>query len=204
MKPVQTDACNAVLTHPHADDMPVERCAFKDPNAPLDTPAQPGFESTWLTSEREREAIAAGMPVTLRIWGSGHPPVSLSVLNVPHARGPLTRDHADAAAGALIRQLDHAGMLKVDPSDIDAAELSKLWQAAIDETAELAREAGRAIDEFIESAGADASSTGDTSASAGDERPLSADRRCNCPPSVIVDHAPIGDPPICPRCEGLR
>lgn len=37
------------------------------------------MESAWYPSEEEKAAIAAGRPVILTVWGSGHPPVSVNV-----------------------------------------------------------------------------------------------------------------------------
>lgn len=35
--------------------------------------------SQWLPSEEERQLIAKGAKVNLLVWGTGHPPVSVSV-----------------------------------------------------------------------------------------------------------------------------
>ena len=47
------------------------------------------FESVWTPTDKERVLIANGQNIALRVWGKGHPPVSLVVTDVelgrPHA-----------------------------------------------------------------------------------------------------------------------
>jgi len=37
------------------------------------------MDSAWYPTDEEKAAIAAGRPVILTVWGSGHPPVSVNV-----------------------------------------------------------------------------------------------------------------------------
>lgn len=46
-------------------------------------PETPAMETAWLPTPREIEAINAGAPIILTIIGEGHPPVMLSVGDVP-------------------------------------------------------------------------------------------------------------------------
>lgn len=46
-------------------------------------PETPAMETAWLPTPKEIEAITAGAPIILTIIGTGHPPVMLSVGDVP-------------------------------------------------------------------------------------------------------------------------
>lgn len=43
------------------------------------TDGEPWLESVWELNDPEREVIAKGGTIVLRVWGSGTPPVSLNV-----------------------------------------------------------------------------------------------------------------------------
>jgi hypothetical protein len=44
---------------------------------------QTTMRSAWHPNEEEKAAIAAGAPVVLWVWGTGHPPVAVTVGEVP-------------------------------------------------------------------------------------------------------------------------
>lgn len=52
-------------------------------NSTVSGPETPAMETAWLPTPREIEAITAGAPIILTIIGQGHPPVMLSVGDVP-------------------------------------------------------------------------------------------------------------------------
>ncbi|HLP70429.1 MAG TPA: hypothetical protein VK181_23225 [Rhizobium sp.] len=52
-------------------------------DCPVNGPGTPAMETAWLPTPDEIEAINAGAPIILRILGTGHPPVSLYVGEVP-------------------------------------------------------------------------------------------------------------------------
>jgi hypothetical protein len=43
----------------------------------------PLIRSTWVPTDEERARIAAGENVELIVWGHGHPPVAMGVVNYP-------------------------------------------------------------------------------------------------------------------------
>lgn len=43
----------------------------------------PAIQSSWIPDPKELEAMAKGAPVVLTLMGTGHPPVLLSVGEVP-------------------------------------------------------------------------------------------------------------------------
>lgn len=43
----------------------------------------PAMETAWLPTPGEIEAIAAGAPIILRVIGTAHPPVMMSVGDIP-------------------------------------------------------------------------------------------------------------------------
>lgn len=74
MKPVKTPESNFTFILPGGtkeNNLPV--CQLDD----LD--GQPMIISTWELDEDERNLIAEGARIQLAVWGSGHPPVMLSV-----------------------------------------------------------------------------------------------------------------------------
>lgn len=46
------------------------------------------LRSCWVPSDQEREAIANGANVELIVWGGGHPPVAMEVVNYPLGAPP--------------------------------------------------------------------------------------------------------------------
>jgi hypothetical protein len=52
-------------------------------NSTVSGPETPAMETAWLPTPKEIEAITAGAPIILTIIGTGHPPVMLSVGDVP-------------------------------------------------------------------------------------------------------------------------
>lgn len=89
MRPVKTDSSNVRLIHPEEEGKPddqrqgdlfAERMFLVDPET---QDQRPGFESVWIPTDGERKALANGAPITLRLWGSGHPPVNMLVGDPP-------------------------------------------------------------------------------------------------------------------------
>lgn len=54
--------------------------------------------STWELDEDERRAIAAGHNIELAVWGRGHPPVSLRVVNHALGKPPVLTSEGDGDA----------------------------------------------------------------------------------------------------------
>jgi len=79
MRPVQTEASNVRLSLPNDTtgdgDLPAERCVDQD--------GRQLIETVWRPSPEERELLTSGADVTLRVWGAGHPPVSIGVTAPP-------------------------------------------------------------------------------------------------------------------------
>lgn len=48
----------------------------------------PLIRSTWVPTDEERARIAAGENVELIVWGMGHPPVAMEVVNYPLGAPP--------------------------------------------------------------------------------------------------------------------
>ena len=157
MKPIKTDESNVNLTLPGAADLPATRCRFHDPG---DGEESNGFETVWIADEDERERLASGAPVILRVWGNGHPPVSLVIPEIPAHRKAVDRDHASRALGALLAALKEKaetslallqpateGQPKVTIGDVLPAPVDflALWESSLDLTAQRGE-----IDEAIE------------------------------------------------------
>lgn len=72
MRPQAVEGSNHVLTLPGdttgRGDLPAEVVLTDEGRA---------FETTWVPSPDERRQIAAGANVLLRLYGTGHPPVSV-------------------------------------------------------------------------------------------------------------------------------
>jgi hypothetical protein len=72
MKPIPFKEANKVFTKPPS--MTDEECSPLHVHNTGDA-----LISCWQPSEEEREAIARGEPIWLRVHGQGHPPVSIEV-----------------------------------------------------------------------------------------------------------------------------
>jgi hypothetical protein len=48
----------------------------------------PLVRSCWVPTDEERQAIAEGANVELVVWGLGHPPVAMGVVNYPLGAPP--------------------------------------------------------------------------------------------------------------------
>lgn len=72
------------LTYPGAEPLYAERCKFRNPKPPFDESR--GFETRWHPDLGEQRAVANGAPVILRVWGDGHPPVSVGAGNPDDSR----------------------------------------------------------------------------------------------------------------------
>ena len=46
------------------------------------------IRSTWVPTDEERQRIAEGSNVELIVWGSGHPPVAMAVVDYPLGAPP--------------------------------------------------------------------------------------------------------------------
>lgn len=65
------------------------------------------MESAWAPSPQELEALAQGANVKLWIWGTGHPPVAITVDGAPSFRG---RAKWERTCGALISEVEIKGV----------------------------------------------------------------------------------------------
>lgn len=92
------DGATRVLGKP-VDWNPEDKCqslAIKD--HVLDT-GQNVMESSWVPTPQEAEALGKGAHIHLWVWGSGHPPVAITVDQVPTFRG---RAKWQRSTGALV------------------------------------------------------------------------------------------------------
>lgn len=91
MKPIRTPTTTTVFKLPGGtdeNDLPAEIVIDQDGRLVLET--------AWQPTAAELEAIVNGAPVTLRVWGEQHPPVSVTVAD---ASPPfVTVDYARPAA----------------------------------------------------------------------------------------------------------
>lgn len=89
-------------------------------------PGTPAMESAWLPTPDELTALAAGAPVILRTYGSGHPPVMLYVGENAGAAEELVGKALRAAYHALrsYEMGNAATDLAKDIADVLAAILS--------------------------------------------------------------------------------
>jgi hypothetical protein len=72
------DGCTRRMGKPDDGPWTDETCdvlAIKD----METPMGNVMVSEWVPSQEERDRIAAGMPIHLWVYGTGHPPVSITV-----------------------------------------------------------------------------------------------------------------------------
>lgn len=150
MRPIQTDDANTNLTLEGALPLPAQKCLFRD----HDGTETPGFETTWLPDEDERERVGAGAPILLRVWGDRHPPVQLVIPEIPAHRKAIDRDHATRAIGhllaALQSRLADVGSKAESQYPPDAlpepVDFLALWESSLDLTAQKDE-----LDEAIES-----------------------------------------------------
>jgi hypothetical protein len=102
MKPVETEKSDVTLVLEGAGDLPAEKIELIHPDD--ESNRSPGFETTWVPDDGERRALMNGAHVLLRVWGAGHPPVSLQVGEPPEAgdralAAQYTFDHIVRAFG---------------------------------------------------------------------------------------------------------
>lgn len=84
MKPTDFPQANFTWNRPY--DMTDEECEPLRAYRAQSGPDGAYSVSRWMPSEEERAAIAAGGPVWLYVFGTGHPPVSVT------ARSPFPKD----------------------------------------------------------------------------------------------------------------
>jgi hypothetical protein len=46
------------------------------------------IRSTWVPTDEERQRIADGSNIELLVWGTGHPPVTMDVVDYPLGKAP--------------------------------------------------------------------------------------------------------------------
>lgn len=107
MRPIKTLDQNVILylSDPQTGerdpdcDLPAERCVDQHGNEFLET--------TWRPDPGEQRALANGAPIVLRVWGKGHPPVSVGVSDdVPKdAVALMSLDHGRRAGQWLARNV---------------------------------------------------------------------------------------------------
>lgn len=100
------DGATRVLGKP-VDWNPEDKCqslAIKDHT--LDT-GQNVMESSWVPTPQEAEALGKGAHIHLWVWGSGHPPVAITVEEVRTFRG---RAKWQRSTGALISDSEIPGI----------------------------------------------------------------------------------------------
>lgn len=164
MNPHPTDRSNVRLTLPggtNANDLPAERIRLYQADHPAGTDgaeerATDGYESAWLPDEQEREAIGAGAPIMLIIWGRAHPPVQLHVPAVPEGRAAIDRDHAHRTLGRLYTLLEKRlgdvsskAESQYPPDALpEPTELLTMWEQALADTAQAPDVADRVIAEL--------------------------------------------------------
>jgi hypothetical protein len=86
-----------------AEDLPAERCRFRDPRTGDESN---GYETTWDPDPGEQKALVNGAPIILRVWGDGHPPISLGVGEpAPNPRALVDRRLWLLALGKLFDML---------------------------------------------------------------------------------------------------
>lgn len=136
MRAVKHDRCNLNLTLPggtEKNDLPAERVRVVD-EVLGDSWA---IETTWIADETERESVAAGSPVVLRVMGNGHPAVAMFVPEVAPDRAAIDRDHASRAIGRLYSELAEGSG---DVSKMEPTAFLGLWEQAVAETTQGAGE----------------------------------------------------------------
>lgn len=62
------------------EDKPCQSLAIRDTTS---TEGDPVMGSAWIPTPEELERLKAGAHIHLWIWGTGHPPVALTVGEVP-------------------------------------------------------------------------------------------------------------------------
>jgi hypothetical protein len=55
-----------------------------------DAAGHPILRSTWVPTDAERKAIARGHNIELIVWGTGHPPVNMDVVDYPLGKAPAS------------------------------------------------------------------------------------------------------------------
>lgn len=105
MNPVATHKTNFTFTHPgDGGDLPCQR-AEEDGN--------PVTNSAWELSADERALVAAGAQVELTIWGPGHPPVAVTVVNPSCCDKEMTADRVgDGAESRPAFRCDACGKVR--------------------------------------------------------------------------------------------
>jgi hypothetical protein len=158
MKPVQTTDSNMTLTLSDSNgdripdgDLPAERALMYDSTrGETERDARLGFITCWMPDEAEAAQLEAGAAVKLTVWGSAHPPVSVSVTEaVVPEREMIWRGRVEKAIAKLYADVyDHVRERlsdQVDPDRFDldvvtdktmpnAGEFVDLWRRALDAT----------------------------------------------------------------------
>jgi hypothetical protein len=150
MKPVKTKETTSVLVldeekdKPQGQrrgDLPVARVFFKDPET---EEQRPGFESTWELEDGERRALVNGATLTLRIWGSGHPPVNMAVgePDAGSAKALISIEDAKLAASKFFERLA-ARMGELEGGEIGPQEIPVMFGKALHDVLHPPRRTGR-------------------------------------------------------------
>lgn len=203
MKARRTDEKNFPLTLPGDPDgthtLYVERCRFFDPSmGETEDNSHPGYESLWQPNDLERLQLANGGDVLVRIWGSGHPPISVGVTYEPGEALYLKRAHVDRALEVLHRAL--VDRMAAEPEVAQARanmvlptleELQNLFAEAV--TAAGAQEIADALEE-IAAEQDETESNGEVTAELDDAKCPAADSvygRCTLDPGHDGPHMGI-------------
>lgn len=142
MKPVKTKDSNTRLIHPEEEHLPDDQrggdlYAERLYLVAEDGQQRPGYESVWLPDDKERKALVNGAPITLRLWGSAHPPVNMHVGDVPEPEGGdpslqalVTVKETREAAGKFFARLSTR---MEESTEIGAEEIPAMFNLALEE-----------------------------------------------------------------------
>jgi hypothetical protein len=150
MKPVKTKETTSVLVldeekdkpqDQRRGDLPIAKVLFKDPETGVE---RPGFESTWELEDGERRALANGATLTLRVWGSGHPPVNMAVgePDTDSAKALISVEDAKRAASKFFELLA-ARMEELEGGEIGPQEIPAMYNRALRDVLHPPRGTGR-------------------------------------------------------------
>jgi hypothetical protein len=134
------DGAFVELTYPGAEPLYAERCKFRNPRPPFDETV--GFETKWYPDLGEQRAVANGAPIILRVWGQGHPPVSVGAGQPGQLRVLVDQRIVDRALGNLYGLLRESASAEDDEplslgdgvgltAEVEPDEFLALWTQAL-------------------------------------------------------------------------
>jgi hypothetical protein len=163
--PAKTDRTNITITGDPAKgegDIPAIRGMLYDPTAgQTEEDGRLGFLSEWQPNEQERAAIAGGALVQLRVYGAGHPPVSLGAgEQTDPTQACVHVAQIGRAIGVLYDRLAKVKVADDDVGDPVSAmsattrdEFFAAFEAALDDVNQQTLEALREIREALDAQG---------------------------------------------------